>query len=69
MVPRQVELTSACDHPSLVTKSLNVDKDALANDIAQPNVDVQDADQADDLADALAGLGLSKRKCDICLTV
>lgn len=55
----------ACDHPSLVTKSLEVDKEALTNDAAKD----AEVDEGDALADALAGLGLGKRKCTICLVV
>lgn len=58
--------TPACDHPSLVTKALGVDKDALEN---QPTKDSDDG-EGDDLADLMSGLGMSaQKKCEICFTV
>lgn len=70
---RQGELLSlgyanllACDHPSLVTKSLVTDQDAIANQTANTTADESD----DELADLLGGLAVAKeQKCDICFVV
>ncbi|RSH87961.1 uncharacterized protein EHS24_000484 [Apiotrichum porosum] len=56
-----LRLRQACDHPALVTKALAYDVDALEN---------SQADQADELADLLSGLGVaSEKKCEICFVV
>ncbi|BEJ17181.1 hypothetical protein CspHIS471_0605820 [Cutaneotrichosporon sp. HIS471] len=61
-----LRMRQACDHPSLVTKSLGVDKEALENKAGDSESD----DEADDLADMLAGMGMSgQRKCEICFAV
>ena len=58
--------TIACDHPSLVTKSIVYDKEALEN---KPAGREDEPDQADELADMLGGLGVNEGKaCEMCLT-
>ncbi len=60
-----VPFITACDHPSLVTASLQVDKDAIDNKAAENRED--DPDQADELADLLGGLGVDNAKaCELC---
>lgn len=61
-----VELPIACNHPGLVTKDLSKDKDAIETRAADENKDdpLKD-DEADELADALAGLSVD-RKCTVC---
>lgn len=62
-----LRLRQACDHPSLVTKTLGVDKDALQNSILQSD---ESDDAADDLANMMSGLGVSSsKKCEICFNV
>jgi hypothetical protein len=60
-------VNAACNHPGLVTKDFSKDKDAIETRAA--DVDKEDPlqdDDADALADALAGLTV-ERKCTICL--
>lgn len=55
----------ACDHPSLVTSSLLVDKDAMNDKVTEPKPD--EPDQADELADLLGGLRMAAGKnCEVC---
>lgn len=56
----------ACDHPSLVTKSLDVDRDALENEPAKEDGDKE----GDDLAAMMSGLGVTgQKKCEICFAM
>jgi hypothetical protein len=61
-------MTAACNHPGLVTKDFSKDKDAIETKAADENKDdpLKD-DEADELADALAGLTVD-RKCTICFS-
>ncbi|CAK9784152.1 unnamed protein product [Cutaneotrichosporon oleaginosum] len=64
-----LRMRQACDHPSLVTKSIGDDKDAL-DIVPVNNGSDHGAAEADDLADMFAGMGMGgQKKCDICLTV
>ncbi|WWC86455.1 uncharacterized protein L201_001332 [Kwoniella dendrophila CBS 6074] len=61
-----LRLRQACVHPSLVTKSLTTDPDAIGDAETQPK-EVEVTDQADELADLLGGLGVAKGKtCQMC---
>ncbi|WWC66176.1 uncharacterized protein I206_100077 [Kwoniella pini CBS 10737] len=61
-----LRLRQACVHPSLVTKSLTTDSDALGDAQTQPK-EVETTDQADELADLLGGLGVAGGKtCQMC---
>ena len=56
----------ACDHPSLVTASLLIDKEAIDDRPIEPNK-AAEPDQADELADLLGGLGVAGgKKCEVC---
>lgn len=56
----------ACNHPSLVTKDLKTDKDAIEPKAASSKGGDSD-DEADDLADMFGGLGVSSgKKCEVC---
>lgn len=62
-----LRLRQACDHPILVSKSFASDPDALVPKV--PN-EVEDKDEADELADLFGGLGVAKApKCTICSAV
>ncbi|POS77991.1 DNA repair protein RAD16 [Diaporthe helianthi] len=59
-----LRLRQACNHPSLVGSKLDKDKDALSTDTsAQKNADTS----VDDLADALGGMGIQAKKCELCM--
>ncbi|WVQ61960.1 uncharacterized protein L199_000093 [Kwoniella botswanensis] len=61
-----LRLRQACVHPLLVTKSLTTDSDAIGDAATQPK-EVETADQADELADLLGGLGVGSGKtCQLC---
>ncbi|KAL7419356.1 hypothetical protein Q5752_006194 [Cryptotrichosporon argae] len=56
-----LRLRQACDHPTLVASKLATDAEALESKAAA------DADEADELADMLGGLGVATgKKCEIC---
>ncbi|WVQ97656.1 hypothetical protein IAU59_004770 [Kwoniella sp. CBS 9459] len=62
-----LRLRQACVHPSLVTKSLSVDAEAIADGGTQPKEVTEAPDQADELADLLGGLGVASGKtCQMC---
>ncbi|WVF70244.1 hypothetical protein IAT40_005033 [Kwoniella sp. CBS 6097] len=62
-----LRLRQACVHPSLVTKSLSVDAEAIADGTAQPKEVTEAPDQADELADLLGGLDVASGKtCQMC---
>ncbi|KAK4109800.1 hypothetical protein N656DRAFT_782662 [Canariomyces notabilis] len=62
-----LRLRQACNHPRLSETKLDKDKDALATDTAaQPKASV--ADDIDDLADALGGMGIQTKQCEMCLS-
>ncbi len=68
-----LRMRQACDHPSLVTASLTIDKDAIDLKPATANDEPDVEEAADDLADLLGGLGVDGSeskvpKCGICLT-
>lgn len=54
----------ACNHPSLVSEDYRKDQEAVEPKVSKS----QDGDDdADDLADALAGMGLANaRRCQLC---
>ncbi|OCH84032.1 hypothetical protein OBBRIDRAFT_799429 [Obba rivulosa] len=57
-----LRLRQACNHPSLVSGDYKKDKEAV-----EPRAAKNDDDDADDLADALAGMGLSQiKRCQLC---
>lgn len=59
-----LRLRQACNHPSLVGSKLDKDKDALSTDTSnQKNADTS----VDDLADALGGMGIQAKKCELCM--
>ncbi|KAI3398239.1 hypothetical protein diail_9716 [Diaporthe ilicicola] len=59
-----LRLRQACNHPSLVGSKLDRDKDALSTDTSnQKNADTS----VDDLADALGGMGIQAKKCELCM--
>lgn len=59
-----LRLRQACNHPSLVGSKLDKDKDALSTDTSnQRNADTS----VDDLADALGGMGIQAKKCELCM--
>ncbi|KAK8866127.1 hypothetical protein IAR55_001278 [Kwoniella newhampshirensis] len=61
-----LRLRQACVHPSLVTRSLSADADAITNDVSRPP-GAEKADQADQLADLLSTLGVAGGKtCQMC---
>ncbi|WRT64369.1 uncharacterized protein IL334_001301 [Kwoniella shivajii] len=61
-----LRLRQACVHPSLVTKSLTLDTDAITDSASQPK-ELESPDQADELADLLGGLGVESGKtCQMC---
>jgi len=58
-----LRLRQACNHPSLITQDYKKDREAVEPKAAKND----DDDDADELADVLAGLGLSQtRHCQIC---
>ncbi|WVR06061.1 hypothetical protein IAU60_003089 [Kwoniella sp. DSM 27419] len=63
-----LRLRQACVHPSLVTKSVATDVDAIADEASKPKEVLAEAlDQADELADLLGGLGVASGKtCQMC---
>ncbi|OCF42130.1 hypothetical protein I317_04101 [Kwoniella heveanensis CBS 569] len=62
-----LRLRQACVHPSLVTKSLSVDAEAITDGSSQPKEVTEAPDQADELADLLGGLGVASGKtCQMC---
>ena len=61
-----LRLRQACDHPSLVTNSISMDKDAIQNENQAPDNELE-SDEADELADMLGGLGVDEeKKCQLC---
>lgn len=58
-----LRLRQACNHPRLVEGKLEKDKDAMSTDTAQPKSADNDMDV---LADALGGMGIQARRCDVC---
>lgn len=58
----------ACVHPSLVTKSLDTDVDAITDAVSKSSISAApEKDEADELADLLGGLGVAKGKtCQMC---
>ena len=59
-----LRLRQACNHPSLVGSKLDKDKDALSTDTSnQKSADTS----VDDLADALGGMGIRAKKCELCM--
>ncbi|KAK4687668.1 hypothetical protein P7C73_g2453, partial [Tremellales sp. Uapishka_1] len=65
MLTMLLRLRQACDHPSLVTASLAIDKDAIDNKPVDPKMD--ERDEGDELADMLGGLGVAGgKKCQVC---
>ncbi|OAA68681.1 SNF2-related protein [Niveomyces insectorum RCEF 264] len=66
-----LRLRQACNHPSLLNLKLDKDKDALATDPVPASqsktASVSDGD-LDALADALGGLGLQTKKCEVCMS-
>ncbi|WWC58824.1 uncharacterized protein I303_101368 [Kwoniella dejecticola CBS 10117] len=62
-----LRLRQACVHPSLVTKSLITDSDALSGEAQSQPKEEEKTDQADELADLLGGLGVAGGKtCQMC---
>ena len=58
-------MRGACDHPSLVTSSLSIDKEAIDNRLE--DVKPEEPDEADELVDLLGGLGVAGgKKCEVC---
>nr|KIR45923.1 hypothetical protein I312_04893 [Cryptococcus bacillisporus CA1280] len=63
-----LRLRQACVHPSLVTKSLDTDVDAITDAVSKSSISTApEKDEADELADLLGGLGVAKGKtCQMC---
>lgn len=63
-----LRLRQACVHPSLVTKSLDTDVDAITDAVSKSSISAApEKDEADELADLLGGLGVAKGKtCQMC---
>ncbi|KAL8399177.1 hypothetical protein RB596_007850 [Gaeumannomyces avenae] len=60
-----LRLRQACNHPKLVGVKPEKDKDALSMDTVQPKKAEADID---DLADALGGMGIESKQCDVCMS-
>lgn len=60
-----LRLRQACNHPKLVGVKPEKDKDALSLDTVQPKKAEADIDA---LADALGGMGIESKRCDVCMT-
>lgn len=60
-----LRLRQVCNHPELATGKIDMDRDALAVDTAPPKG--SDAD-VDALADALGGMAIQTKKCEMCMT-
>ncbi|EMD37109.1 hypothetical protein CERSUDRAFT_155596 [Gelatoporia subvermispora B] len=59
-----LRLRQACNHPSLITQDYKKDREAVEPRAAKND---DDDDEADDLADAFAGLGVSQiKRCQLC---
>ncbi|KAH9941545.1 SNF2 family N-terminal domain-containing protein [Amylocystis lapponica] len=59
-----LRMRQACNHPSLVSEDYKKDREAVE---PKPVKDNEEDDDADDLADRLAGVGLSAaRRCQVC---
>ncbi len=61
-----LRLRQACNHPRLAETKLDKDKDALTTDTASQAKAGGEAD-IDALADALGGMDIQAKKCDMCL--
>ncbi|EFX03815.1 snf2 family helicase [Grosmannia clavigera kw1407] len=60
-----LRLRQACNHPDLLKQQLSRDKDALSTEPA-PKASSAGGDM-DDLADALGGLGIQAKRCEVCM--
>ncbi|GAB7363401.1 hypothetical protein MBLNU230_g3678t1 [Neophaeotheca triangularis] len=62
-----LRLRQVCDHPHLIEKALNKDKDALSTGIQSPTKKQGSADdEMDDLAAMMGGVSVAAKNCDVC---
>ncbi|KAH8882127.1 hypothetical protein GQ53DRAFT_462445 [Thozetella sp. PMI_491] len=62
-----LRLRQACNHPRLAENKLDKDQEALSTDTAAQPKSTADAD-IDALADALGGMNIQTKRCDMCLS-
>ncbi|KAI0768279.1 SNF2 family N-terminal domain-containing protein [Trametes elegans] len=60
-----LRLRQACNHPALINEDYKKDQDAVEPKSASQN---ENEDEGDDLAGMFAGLGISRKPCQLCQT-
>ncbi|EGS19776.1 helicase-like protein [Thermochaetoides thermophila DSM 1495] len=62
-----LRLRQACNHPLLTDSKIEKELEALAAEVKPPSKAEAGDDDIDALADALGGMGIQTKKCDMCL--